>query len=189
MYRPVYNRPRRHPRRWIYLLVILGLLVLVFLLLAQWLHSLMQPYFPVNYQTRVAQVRVIQAHTPHRMSVELTIFDNDGHPVSETYSLLGDEWRLEADMITSPGVLNVIGLYSGYKLTRLDGRYDNEQASNTTGTVVTLNGGDDGFFKALYDNHTPVVEATKFFSNYFQPDGKTYNVFLTHAGLSVVPAS
>ena len=106
------------------------------------------------------------------------------------YGLNGDEWRLEGDIITSPEALNFIGLYSGYKLTQLDSRYDPDASgSYATSPAMILNGGDDGFFKALYDNHTPVVQANKLYSIYLPADGKIYNIVVTQTGLSVEPSS
>ncbi len=188
-----YSERRPHRSRWLSwlilcILVILGLLVLVFWLVA---HFMMLPYSEFSHPTRIAQVHVIPAHIPHRMSIELTLFANDGHQISDTmYGLNGDEWRLEGDIITSPEALNFIGLYSGYKLTQLDSRYDPDASgSYATSPAMILNGGDDGFFKALYDNHTPVVQANKLYSIYLPADGKIYNIVVTQTGLSVEPSS
>ncbi len=183
------HRERRpHHRRWGYWLAILGLLVLVVWLVA---HFMMLSYSEFSHPTRIAQVRVIPAHIPHRMSIELTIFANDGHQIYHNmYSLNGDEWRLEGDIITSPEALNFIGLFSGYKLTQLDSRYDPDASgSYATFSAMILNGDDDGFFKALYDNHIPVVQANKVYSNYLPADRKIYNVIVTQTGLSVEPSS
>lgn len=185
------HRERRpHPRRWRYWLIILGLLVLVIWLLTQWLHSLMGPYFPLNYQTKIARVRVIQTYKPHQLDIELIGLASDGHKISDDHYLLtGDMWRLEGDLITSPEALNFMGLYSGYKLTQFDGRYDPATSINDTFSVTIHDGSDDEFFKALYTNHTPVVQANKVYSNYFPADGKYYDVIMTQTGLSVEPSS
>jgi hypothetical protein len=185
-----YSGHKPHRSRLLSWLIILGLVILIIWLLSQWFHSLMHPYFPLNYhtKTKIAQVRVIQTHKPHYLDIELIILASDGHQLSDTHSLLaGDMWRLEGELITSPEALNFIGLYSGYKLTLFDGRYDPATSSNATFSVAIDNAGDDGFFKALYDHHTPVVQANKVYSNYLPADGKIYNVIVDQNGLSVEP--
>jgi hypothetical protein len=148
---------------------------------------MMLPYSEYDHSTRLAQVVVIPTHIPHKINIMLTIYTNDGHQKSYTMNgLNGDEWRLEGDLITSPEALNFIGLYSGYKLTQLDIRNDTD-ASESYATF--LNGGDDGFFRALYDNHTPVVQANKVYTNYIPSERKIYNIFVTQTGLSVQPSN
>jgi hypothetical protein len=85
------------------------------------------------------------------MSVELTLYDSNGHATSDnTYLLQGDEWILQGDIIKFPSWLNVVGLHSGYKLTRLEGRYDKIDLENSAQhTAIALNGGDDNFFKTM----------------------------------------
>src|SRR5436853_282281 len=74
----------------------------------------------------------------------------------------GDEWMLQGDIIKFPTWLNILGLHSGYKLTRLEGRYDDPKLeSNSRHVVVTLNGGDDNFFKTMQGQAwvSPVIQA------------------------------
>src|SRR5438876_1526731 len=100
------RRPHRSRRLfWLILLiiVILGLLVLV-------AHLMMLPFSKFSPPTRIAQVRVIQTHIPHRMDIELMILDSNGNQISDThYPLTGDMWTLEGNIITCPEVLNPIG--------------------------------------------------------------------------------
>ena len=85
---------------------------------------------------------------PHLMSVEVVLFDKDARQTADnTYLVKGDEWVLQGDIIKFPTWLNIVGLHSGYKLTCLEGRYDNSDLERHAGhTVIDLNGGDDTFF-------------------------------------------
>ncbi len=148
---------------------------------------MMLPYSEYDQATRIAQVVVIPTHVPHKVNIVLTIYTNDGHQELYTMNgLNGDEWRLEGDLITSPDALNFLGMHSGYKLTQLDIRNDTHDSESN---VTILNGGDDGFFKALYDNHTPVVQANKIYSSYIPSERKSYNIFVTQTGLVAEPSS
>ncbi len=185
-----YSGHKPHRSRLLSWLFILGLVILIIWLLSQWLQSLMHPYTPLNNQTKIAQVRVIQAHEPGYMDIELKILAGDGHQISDiNYLLKGNMWRLEGELITVHELLNKVGVYSSYKLTRFDGRYNPAISNNITFSVAIYNGGDDEFFKTLYSKHAPVIQAFKMYSFYIPADGKFYNVFVIQNGLSVKSAS
>ncbi len=86
--------------------------------------------------------------------------------------------------------MNIVGLHSGYKLTRLEGRYDDPKLeSNSKHVVVTLNGGDDNFFKTMQEQAwvSPVIQAAYGNAVFLMPDGKTYDVFVSQTGLYATP--
>lgn len=99
---------------------------------------------------RVAHIhasKIANTSTPE-MSVELVLYDQSGHVASDkAYLVQGDEWMVQADIVKVSGALTIVGLHSGYKLTRLEGRFDDPNMErNAKHSVVTLNGGDDNFF-------------------------------------------
>ena len=58
---------------------------------------------------------------------------------------------VQGDIIKFPAWHNVVGLHAGYKLTRLEGRYDDLALENTAHhTAVPLIGSDDNFFQTAY---------------------------------------
>ncbi|MGH2481111.1 MAG: hypothetical protein ACRDHW_15760, partial [Ktedonobacteraceae bacterium] len=104
----------------------------------------------------------------------------------QTYLVLGNEWMLQDDTIKIAPWLNVVGLHSGYKVTRLEGRYDKPDLErNATHTVVELNGGDDGFFQHMQDWHgwiSPFIDA-QYGSAVFSPADGTYDIYVSQTGL------
>ena len=172
---------------------LLGGVILVFFAISLlWLSILMQTYLGLTSDIKVARVRATPvANIAHLMSVDLTLYDQNGHQTSEqTYVINGDEWMLQGDIIKFPTLLNIIGLHSGYKLTRLEGRFDDPNLeANSKHTVITLNGGDDNFFKTVQEQAwtSPFVQAAYGSGTFLQPDGKTYDVFVSQTGLYAAP--
>ena len=106
-----------------------------------------------------------------------------------TYLIQGDEWIVQGDIIKFPAWLNIVGLHAGYKLTRLEGRYDDINLENTAShTAIPLNGGDDNFFHTTYVHKqwfAPFVDAT-YGNAVFQAPG-SYDVFATQDALIARP--
>jgi hypothetical protein len=188
-----YNRtgrlPRRHFKVWRGLSGILLLAVAVSLL---WITFLVQSYIGLTGEIKVAQVRATQiANVAHQMSVEVILFDGNGHVTSDnTYLIQGDEWMVQGDIIKFPAWLNVVGLHAGYKLTRLEGRYNDISLENSAHhTAVPLNGGDDNFFHTTYTYKqwfAPFVDA-EYGNAVFQAPG-SFDVFATQDALIARPS-
>lgn len=190
--------PRRRRLRWQH--GVGGVLLMFVAISLLWLTFLVQSYLGLTGNIEVARIRATNVANPvdsnvPMMSVDLTLLDQSGHSISEkTYLVLGNEWMLQGDIIKFADWLNVVGLHSGYKLTRLEGRYDDPNLeANGKHTVITLNGGDDGFFQHTKGQswYSGFVQA-QYGNAVFQspdPDGSTYNVFVSQTGLYAVKAS
>lgn len=187
-----YVRTGRLPRR--HFRVTRGLSGIVLLAVAislLWVAFLVQSYLGLTGEIKVAHIRATSiANVAHEMSVEVTLYDGNGHATSDnTYLLQGDEWMLQGDIVKFPAWLNVVGLHSGYKLTRLEGRFDDIQLENTARhTAIALNGGDDNFFKTMHDNRSwfaPFVDAS-YGNAVFQIPG-SFDVFATQDALIARP--
>lgn len=169
-----------------------GVLLLALALSLLWAIFTIQTYLGLTGEIKVASVRATTiANVPHQMSVELILYNGAGHPASNnTYLIKGDEWMLQGDIVKLPAWLNVIGLHSGYKLTRLEGRYDDIKLENTAQhTATELNGGDDTFFKTTYAQKSWLswfVDAS-YGNAVFQAPG-TFDVFATQDALIARPA-
>ena len=158
-----------------------------------WAVLLVQSYLGLLADVPVAQVRATQIEgLPHQMSVELTQYDKDGHPLaSKTYLVKGDRWMLQGDILKFSPWLNIFGVHSAYKLTRLEGQYDDpNMESNEKHTVIVLNGGEDGFFKTTYKQawSSPFVEAAYGNAAIEPADGLPYNVLASQTGFYPKPA-
>ena len=126
----------------------------------------------------------------HQMSVQVMLYDGNGQITSEnTYLLQGDEWMMQGDIIKFPAWLNVIGFHAGYKLTRLEGRFDDIALENSARhTAIALNGGDDTFFQTTYMHKqwfAPFVDAA-YGNAVFQAPG-SFDVFATQDALIARP--
>ena len=187
------RRPRKYARRR-RLKAGRGLSGIVLLLIAVallWATSLVQTYLGLTGDIHVARVRATSfTNLPHIMSVEVMLFDKDGHQASDnTYEEMGDEWELQGDIVKFPTWLNILGLHSGYKLTRLEGRYDDPNLErNNKHSVIVLNGGDDTFFKTAQTQTwlAPLVEAT-YGNAVILPANGTYDVLVSQTGLFAEP--
>jgi hypothetical protein len=170
-----------------------GVLLLVLAVLLLWATAFAQSYVGLSSDVQVARVRAMQFEgLPHQMSVELMQFDKEGQQIADkSYLLQGDRWMLQGNILKFPAWMNMLGFHSGYKLTRLQGQYDDpELERNEKHSVIVLNGGDDDFFKTVYKQawSSPFVEAAYGNAVILPADGMTYNIFVSQTGLYAKPA-
>ena len=186
-----YRRHRGHFRIFRFLE---GSILVIVALAFLWLSSLLQTYIGMGSEIKVAQVKAMSiTNMPHTMIVELTLYDQDGKQASSgTYSVPGDRWFLQGDVLRFPDWLNIVGLHSGYKLTRLQGEYDSVDDENKLPhKAIELNGGDGDFFKTVYKQQwsSPFVQAAYGNALILPADGHTYNVYISQTGLTEKPVS
>jgi hypothetical protein len=170
-----------------------GLLLLIVALALLWVTSMAQSYLGLTADIPVAQIRATQIEgMPHVMSLELTQLDSSGHELShKTYLVKGDRWLLQGNIVKFAPWMNMLGIHSGYKLTRLSGQYDDPNMdSNEKHTVIVLNGGDDDFFKRTYKAawSSSFVDAAYGNAAIAPADGLPYNVFVSQTGFYPKPA-
>lgn len=187
--------PRRRHLRWKHGA---GGILLIFLAVSLlWMTFLIQSYLGLTSGIKVAQVTALPIqNSPNglpEMSVDLTLYNQNGHAISQqSYLVLGNEWMLQDDTIKIATWLNVIGMHSGYKLTRLEGRYDDPNLeANAHHTVVVLNGGDDGFFQNMKAWHgwiSPFIDA-EYGTAVFSAANGTYDIYVSQTGLYDEPVS
>jgi hypothetical protein len=169
-----------------------GILLLAIAISLLWLTFLVQSYLGLTGEIKVAQVRAVKlTNVPHEMSVELVLYNDNGNVASDnTYLMMGDEWMVQGDIVKFPTWANILGLHTGYKLTRFEGRYDDINMERTAQHfAIELNGGDDGFFQAVNTHPTWygwLAEAS--YGNAVIDGAGTYNVFATQDALIAKPA-
>src|SRR5579872_7385145 len=103
-----------------------GILMIAIAISLLWVTFLVQTYLGLTGEIKVAQVQATKlTNAPHEMSVRLILYDDNGNVASDnTYLMMGDEWMVQGDIVKFPGWANILGLHTGYKLTRFEGRYD-----------------------------------------------------------------
>ncbi len=164
-----------------------GILMIAIAISLLWLTFLVQSYLGLTGEIKVAQVRAATfTNAPHQMTVELILYDDNGNVASDNhYLVMGDEWMLQGDIVKFPTWANILGLHTGYKLTRFEGRYDDINRERTAQHfAIELNGGDDGFFQAVNTHPTWygwLAEAS-YGNAVFQGAGN-FNVFATQDAL------
>ena len=177
----------RH-RRFFWGRALSGTILLLVAISLLYLALLLQTYLSLTDNILVAHVNATTlSNVSNYMVVDLTLFDDHGNKLSEnSYGVCGNEWMLQADIVRLPDWLNLLGLHSGYKLTRLEGRYDDPNLErHAEHTVVVLNGGDDSFFTTAHQGGwlSSFVQAT-YGSSAFDGAG-SFNVFISQDALNI----
>ena len=123
------------------------------------------------------------------MYVHVILYGNDGNITfdHEYRQVAGEQVQLQGDIIKYWSGLNAVGLQSGYKLTRLQGYYNDPITErNYRPDPILLNGGDDNLYKTLHGlpSVTPVVAAINDNPLSLIGDGHTYDITVSRDGLS-----
>lgn len=128
-----------------------GVALLVVSLLMLWFATLVQTYLGLTGEVKAAHVVATPVNNAmHSLSVDLTLYDNGGKTrTRHTYQVEGDMWVLQADIVELHHWVNVLGMHSGYKLTRLFG--ERLDGVSPTQHQILLNGGDGSFFADMRD--------------------------------------
>jgi hypothetical protein len=177
-------------RRFFWGRAVSGSVMLLVAISLLYLAILLQTYVGLTSEILVARIHATSlANVPNFMSVDVTLYNQHGDVTHhEVDGVCGNEWELQGDIVRFPDWANLLGMHTGYKLTRLEGRYDDPSQEMTWyHTVVELNGGDDNFFKTLQNQGGwlhPVVEASYGNAIILPADDNTYDVYLSQTGLT-----
>lgn len=164
-----------------------GVVLVAVALSLLWAVVALQTYLGITSEIKVAHIRASQvSNAQHELFVELTQYDGNNHVTSTgTFQVQGDEWMVQGNIIKLASWLNIVGLHSGYKLTRLEGRFNDIKLENTAPhTAVALNGGDDNFFQTMRAQRgwiAPFVDAS-YGNAVFQTTG-SFDIFATQDAL------
>ena len=164
-------------------LVLLSVAVMLFLV-----SSNIHTYERLVYEQPIASISLHQI-SPQHFSVELEQLDSGERWFFE---LRGDEWQIDAQILTWKGYANLLGLDSYYRLHRLSGRYtDIEQERTAPRTVHSLTEEqriDLWSYANEYRNWLSMVDAT-YGSAVFLPmnDMAKYSVSISRNGLVARP--
>lgn len=145
-------------------------------------------YERLVFEQPIASINFHQM-SPQHFSVELK---EPGSGESWFYELRGDEWQLDAQILTWQGYANLLGLDAYYRLHRLSGRYsDIEQERKAPHTVHGLSDEqriDLWSYANEYRNWLNMVDAT-YGSAVFLPmtDMARYSISISRNGLVARP--
>ncbi len=180
------HRGRHGGRRW--LRVLFGLPLLLSGIALCLLGVSLRSYLTLDGETVVAQIVLKQAGV-QRYRAELSAAGQ-----VRSFDLAGDEWQLDARLITWKLPALLAGVKPLYRLERLQGRYgDVKQELDAPRTVYSLRSGgelDLWTLKRQYPKALPFADA-QFGSAAYLPmlDGARYSVSLgTRGGLVARPA-
>lgn len=133
----IFSVTKLYRRRW---LISLGagsssialLLVSTVVLLAA---SNLTTYQRLVYEAPVAELSFVEV-APARFNVELVNLETGD---TSRFDLLGDEWQLDAQILSWHGLVTLLGLDAQYRLLRLSGRYvDIDQEKSSARSVHAL---------------------------------------------------
>ena len=153
-----------------------------------------QTYNRLSYERPVATVAIAAVEGQTRTFVAtVTELGEDGQPLGapQAYTLAGDQWQMDARVITWKPWANVLGLDSQYELQRIWGR---DVTSSETATAegqrmaMEREGIDFMALAAGLGRFSPVsAEERQYGSAVFMPmaDGAQYQVRITQEGLAV----
>lgn len=143
-------------------------------------------YRALSRETVVATVSFRQL-APQRFEAQVASI---GRSEPRTFEIRGDQWQVDARVLTWQGPLSVLGMEPLYRLERFSGRYrDLEQERGAIRTVYSL---DDGGWISADDwvHWIPWIDS-RFGSAAYMPmvDGGLFEVGLTARGLVARPVN
>ena len=165
-----------------------GMLILAVAAMLFLVSSNIHTYERLVYEQPIANLSFYQM-APQHFGVELK---DTRSGESGFYELRGDEWQLDAQILTWHGYANLLGLDAHYRLHRLSGRYtDIEQERTAPHTVHGLSAEqriDLWSYVNQYRNWLSMVDAT-YGSAVFLPmsDEARYSVSISRNGLVARP--
>src|SRR3990170_8745944 len=105
------------------------------------------------------------------------------------YKIKGDQWAIGGGILKFEDWVKFIGVHTGFKTTRIHGRYLKAEDENIKQhTAYDINGGTDEIWLYLYENSSrfPFVKAVYGNSVYAFPSGDDfYEVYVTTSGYSI----
>ncbi len=136
----------------------------------------------------MATVTFTQLDEPERFRADLV------YPGGETaeYTILGDEWELNARVIRFKPLANMLGYDSVYKLDRFYGRFEDVgRANETNGFALFDNPGLDVHRLAQDYGTSFGIRDAAYGSGVYNPmaDGLSYDIYMTQDALIARPAN
>jgi hypothetical protein len=147
----------------------------------------LQGYQRLTYERPVAELQFTQ--TGERQFNAVLKYPSG---TSQEFALQGDDWQIDARVLSWRPFVNIIGFDAAYRLERLSGRYSKvEDERNAVRTVYALNPSariDLWEIARRYREWAPWVDAFYGSATYVpMADGALYGVSVTQGGLKARP--
>ena len=164
------------------------------------LASNLYTYQRLTYESPVAEVS-FQQRAKQDFNVEIKSLDSS---FQRTFNLQGDEWQLDAQVLTWQGFASLLGLDANYRLHRISGRYlsiEQEQQSPRSvfslvkelpySKSIPIDTGQLDLWQFAHEQRWLRWVDAAYGSAVFLPmtDGATYNVTISRTGLIARPAN
>lgn len=171
------------------LIVMAGAFASAHFFIPWWVESQAGQYTPFNTQTSAGIIS--NAKTGESNVSQLTLaIPIDGSMISTAspYLLRCKEWRLHADILTTPSWINTQG-HSWYQLTYIEGNQCRDQHGKVQQSMtIKITGSDDSFGESVLQGRIWgfIIGAKEITSNFMPVANKTYKVTITPTALSLV---
>ncbi|MBI2486736.1 MAG: hypothetical protein HYW01_07235 [Deltaproteobacteria bacterium] len=150
--------------------------------------AFIQSYQSVTKKELVAIVRCTPLDSKiGDMRIELKFVKNGEIEKAQELIIKGDQWSIEGDILKWEDWLNLIGLHTMYKLTRVRGRYvdtlDEIQHAPTVYSLVENEEDPEWRWLYKYGHKLPFVIAVYGNTVFTYPSGeRTYEIYVTTSG-------
>jgi hypothetical protein len=149
----------------------------------------MRTYTRLTFEQPIARVYCTQpTGTPPQYRLHYTPLIPHEQP-TRIFDMVGDQWMVSGDILKWHPWLNLVGMHTVHKPTRISGRFLRPKDAQTfPHTVHELNGGTDTWWLALYQAQhvSHLIEAVYGNGVYtFAHPGHTYTIYVSTSGYLV----
>ncbi|MBU2498219.1 MAG: hypothetical protein KKE57_04910 [Proteobacteria bacterium] len=170
-------------------LVLVVLWISVFGMLL-FLGAFLRSYHAFNYEEPIAEIVTEPLELPRTALLWFTELKSPRNPLPRSFTVKGDQWMIEGDILKWESWLHFLGLQTRYRLNRLRGRYLSTEAEiqqkQTIYSLVENEGHPLWRYLYLYGHRLPFV-STVYGNGVFQTSGKAkrYLVYVGPSGFIV----
>lgn len=165
-----------------FLLIFIGFLVIMY-------GIYLQSFFAFTRKELVAEVTCEPlAGTDYHMQLVLIRKHGPGANIRQSFLITGDQWYIRGDILKWENWLNLFGLHTCYKLTRVGGFFNNPREEYRASHYSLVPEEDSSVWRWLYENgyKLPFIVDVYGNSDYKYPaSNKTFKVYVTTSGFSI----
>lgn len=165
-----------------FLLIFIGFLVIMY-------GIYMQSFFAFTRKELVAEVTCEPlGGADYHMQLVLVRKHGPGANIPQPFLITGDQWYIRGDILKWENWLNLLGLHTCYKLTRVGGFFNNPREEYRASHYSLVPEEDNSTWRWLYENgyKLPFIVDVYGNSDYKYPAAdKIFKVYVTTSGFSI----